>query len=128
MNVKKIIIIVGIIIVIIATSILSGYLTEKRASKIYSELESRYSNLEESNRQLTEINGQLEANNIRLKDQIGEVNSDIKRATIIVGEFEESISGTRDTIERIEITVEFIEQIVEQLPEEIIVLENSDID
>lgn len=124
-NVKKIIIGISIIIVIAAAVIVTGYIVKKRADKIYSELEDRYNNIEQSNRELREINIGLENNNKRLRDKISGVNDDIERATIIVTDFEGTIKGTRDTIERIEITVGFIEEIVRQLPEKIVILEKD---
>ena len=114
-----------VILVIAGACFLTNWITKDRANKIYKQLEDRYNNIEESNSKLREINAGLENSNIRLRDKINGVNTDIKRANIIVGEFEESINGAGNTIERIEITVGFIEDIVRQLPEEIIILEDN---
>lgn len=122
---KKIgIVIIGLII-IFASCFITNLISKKRASEIYDDLENRYINIEKSNRKLAEINGKLENNNIRLTAEINGINTDIRRANIIVGEFEDSISGARDTVERIEITIGFIEEIIGQLPDEIVILEEN---
>lgn len=126
---KKIIIyVISILVIIIITIAITNYVTQRRANKIYAELKDGYSNLEESNRQLREINGKLEINNSRLANEINAINEDIRRTTIIIGEFEESIKGARNTIERIEITIGFIEKIIRHIPNETILLEESDLD
>ena len=126
---KKVIgISIGVLIIICSTMFITNYISKANTTKLYNELNSRYSSLEESNKDLREVNIKLESNNKLLREQLSELNSNISRANIIVGDFEEELGNARSTIERLEITVGFIDKIVDQLPNEIILLEESNID
>lgn len=125
MNVKKILIIIVVIVLIGSAVFISNLITQNRANKIYTELENRYRYLEKSNNDLREINTGLKENNIKLGKELENSNGFIVRTREITTELESEIAGARTTIERIEITVGFIEKIIRQLPEKIIVLEEN---
>ena len=122
---KAIGIILGILLIIYLTLFITNKVSEAKSAKLYEQLENRYSNLEESYNKLGELYSELKGNDKLLREQLGEANKDIRKANIIVGDFEEAIGSTKDTIERIEITVGFIDKLVEQLPDEIILLEEN---
>lgn len=127
-NVKKICIVIISIIIILSACFFTNWISKNRANKTYNKLKTGYDNIEKSNSELQEINNGLEINNIKLRGELKNSNGFVIRTKEITTKLETEIAGAGTTIERIEITIEAIEEIVEQLPDKIIVLEKSGVD
>ena len=120
MSFKKIII---SFILLFTSAFISNYLTKKGADKTISELERRYSAIEDSNIKLREQNKKLINTNERLREQLDDSTGIIKSVKLTIGELETGVAESTDIIERIERTVEAIGRIINKLPEEIVILE-----
>lgn len=111
-NVKKIIIICGVVVFIIATNIFTGYITSRRGKIAYNKLETGFTNLEITNTELRGQNTELINNNLKL-GIIQQRDADtIKRGQDIIREFKIGISESYDTIDRIETGFNTLEQLI----------------
>ena len=108
-NETKIIIIASVIISFLIFFNVSTYISKRRIEKNITELESRYSDLKESNIELREVKSELEYNNSRNEGILD-------RLTGISKDFGSEISGARDTIDRLEITVRYFDKIIAEIP------------
>lgn len=124
-NVKKICVVTGIIFIIVASAYISACFSKNRADKALRELNSRYSDIEESNFKLTEKNKNLIDTNSRLREQLGDSKRVVESIRFTIEELETGAGESKTIIERVEKTARAIREIAKKLPEKIIVLEKN---
>ena len=116
-NVKKVFVVVSLIVFVSATSIITNKVTQIGADRAYAKLEAGYLNIKESNQELTRKNIKLESNNKRITIELDRSNRFVVKARDITKELERGLGEAGNTIERIELTVGAIEDIIKELPE-----------
>ena len=110
---KREIYFIGTIIILLSIIIIGG----RRLSNNYDELELRYNSIEESNKQLSDINSRLIENNKGIRDLQQRDAKLLYSARGIIENFQGEIVTTNNTIDRIESGVRTLGEIIRVLSE-----------
>lgn len=134
-NVKTIIYIVICIGLVFTTWYITNKVTQDRTNKLVESINDRYRTLEDTNKKLREQYQRIDDTNKSLEKQLRDREKElaereriINKTIITVAELEKGVNESTDIIGRIEETARGIKQIIDILPEQIILLEESDSD
>lgn len=134
-SVKTIVYTVVCVGLVFTTWYITNRITQDRTNKLVKSINDRYRTLEDTNKELREQYQRIDDTNKSLTEQLKDREREltereriINKTIVTVTELEKGIDESTDIIGRIEEAARGIKRIIDILPEQIIILEESDSD